>query len=134
MCTAECYEQFEEQIQTTLHLNIDDYEAIRRIYTDWLSSWQVTFQQAYPEGNTQTVSDELLDQLDADLSQFDNYLSEGDDGVFAQEIYRYYCLLQQIRKKILQWRPERTKYYLCFHFDELENKSNRMIGHALHNF
>lgn len=53
------------------------------------------------------------------------YMNEGDDGVFAFEIYQYLRKFEKLQQEILEWRPDREDYYnvyLLFQQGHLQEK------------
>jgi hypothetical protein len=114
-CSEECYEKHSE-----IHIQLDedhpyyfDYSTIRRDYLDWLDNWEAALLNAIHSNRCpQWVADELVDDVDDYISGYDDYIAiEGDDGIFASEIYDYTQKLEELQKLILQWRPVREIYY-----------------------
>ena len=114
-CSDNCYDQYTNENSNAPddnnHPYIDKYEYIRSTYIDWLHNWKEELQTSYPD-NPLYKSDEMNDKIDEILYYFnDFYITKGDDGIFAHEIYLYYLKLEKIQKEILNWRPERERYF-----------------------
>lgn len=131
-CEDDCYEKYYEEndIKCTdrNHPYIDDYEAIRRVYFDWSDHWE---DEIIERGkNFQSSVDEVIDLIVEEMEAYwDYYMKQGDDGVFAQEIYGYYTKFQHLHRKILKWRPERdVYYYMSFQIDHPLLEKRWMLG------
>jgi hypothetical protein len=121
-CDDDCYEAFFEENDSCGddgHPYIDDYESIRSNYIDWVENWENDL-VTYTGKRLMLKIDEMLDTLDEVFDCYgDYYRSEGDDGVFAREIYFYLLKFIDLQKVILQWRPKRkVLFYLSFELDD----------------
>jgi len=130
-CDDECYEgYYKEEIECTdqYHPYINDYEAIRRNYNDWLNNWEVDLIERGK--NFQRSVDILVDIIDEEIEPYqDYYVKQGDDGVFSQEIYQYCLKFEELQRKILEWRPERdVYYYFSFEVDHPLLEKKYMLG------
>lgn len=131
-CNDDCYDNYYNQdIPEVMNLQsddthpyIDDYQAIRRHYLDW-RSWKK--QLDAEEHFAWLVVNDMLDDLDRVMEPFmDFYFREGDDGVFAWEIYQYVLKLQEIQKEIVRWHPDNRTLYYAFYI-----QSDSLNGEAL---
>lgn len=126
-CGDDCYEEFwvksDDPPDDTVHPYIDDYECIRLEYIDYLENWESDLNAAPPEKLLLKI-DDILDAMDTLFDEyFDYYLTEGDDGVFAHEIYSYLLKFDKLQKQIIQWHPEhKFLYYFTFVFSEEDMK------------
>lgn len=125
-CDDDCYDNYYETHEIICedweHPYIDDYESIRSNYLDWLDNWESEVDLDPEWNNLQHQVDKVLDRIDEVFVAYrDYYQMEGDDGVFAREIYLYLLKFEELQKKILQWRPEREVYfYLSLELIEYE--------------
>jgi hypothetical protein len=131
-CDDDCYEKYYQENDSNctdhFHPYIDDYEAMRRVYFDWSDHWE---EEIIERGkNIQWSVDDVLDLIDEAMEPYwDYYSKQGDDGVFAQEIYRYYTKFQHLQRKILKWRPERdVYYYMSFQLNHPLLENRWMLG------
>ncbi|WP_088006077.1 hypothetical protein [Indiicoccus explosivorum] len=114
-CSDECYENYMENQPDTpddvSHPYIDTYELIRFHYIDWLRNWESDLEKVR-FNNPQGKADEMNDTIDEIIDAHGDFVrAEGDDGVFAKEIYRYVLKFEELQKQILDWRPERQAVY-----------------------
>jgi hypothetical protein len=121
----DCYNHFYEthECKDILHPYIDDYESIRSNYLDWLENWEHDINVDPERNNLQYHADDILDKIDEVYEAYRDFLyTEGDDGVFAREIYSYLRKFQDLQQKILLWRPEREIFfYLSLELSVNEN-------------
>ena len=113
-CHDDCYENYYEshECSDTIHPYMDDYESIRRTYLEWLEDWENDVDLDPENHNLQYHVDAILDRIDEVYeAYFDYYFTEGDDGVFAREIYLYLLKFQDLQKEILLWRPHREVFF-----------------------
>lgn len=121
-CNDECYEnQFEiddRSMGDHDHPYIDSYENVLSEYLSRLNNWEDEMNLV--DSDFVLKADELCDTIDEFIEQyFHFYTTQGDDGVFAYEIYNYLLKLQDLQGKILEWRPSRDKHYnIVFLFDQ----------------
>lgn len=125
-CNDDCYDIYMSENDHAPddhnHPYIDEYEAIRTNYIDWLDHWEKDLENAFIDdvynksGNgVLLTADEMNDKIDEVFeSFFDYYQTEGDDGVFAKEIYGYLLKFENLQRKILDWRPDEREIY--YHF------------------
>jgi hypothetical protein len=114
-CSDNCYEEYTtENLSASIdhnHPYIDIYENIRSTYINWLQNWEEDLQSSYPD-NPLLKADDINDKIDEILYKHnDFYNTEGNDGIFAHEIYSYLLKLEKLQRDILNWRPERETYY-----------------------
>lgn len=104
-CDDDCYDEYIEENEDAPndfdHPYIDDYESIRSNYLDWLDNWETDLEKEQKNKGLFKV-DEILDLIDEVYEDYwDYYQNEGDDGVFAREIYQYLLKFQQLQRDIL---------------------------------
>jgi hypothetical protein len=114
-CDDDCYEVFMNENKNVPddhnHPYIDDYAAIRFEYMEFLKFEQEIMSRRNGQ-NLMYKVDETLDRIDSvQWEFFDFYVREGDDGIFAHEIYAYYEKLEKLKEKILRWRPKREVFF-----------------------
>jgi hypothetical protein len=104
-CGEECLDYLSDinDISYDPHPYEDQYMGIRRDYIDLLENWELTLSSV--ENNLKCKIDEIIDDY------YEFFQSEGDDGIYAQEIYQYIWKLKDLQQKILAWRPNRKTYY-----------------------
>jgi hypothetical protein len=115
-CGDDCYDCYYEEnglvCNDWKHPYIDDYELIRSNYLDWLGNWESGLDVDPEFNNIQHHVDDLLDKLDEVYEEYwDYFKTEGNDEVFAREIYMYLLKFQQLQDKLLRWRPKHEVYY-----------------------
>jgi hypothetical protein len=111
-CSEDCIEDYFENHETMFspHPYEDQYFAIRREYIYLLENWeqQLSSKKDYLEA----AVDELYEEIDELIDEYyDFILSEGDDGIYAQEIYQFTMKLRDLQKKIFAWHPNRKTYF-----------------------
>jgi hypothetical protein len=109
-----------------------DYSSIRQEYIYLTDNWVKLFQKKTKDSNVyaQFEADDLIDQMDEIIWAYKDYIhSEGDDGIFAYEIYQYTIKLREIQKQLLKWRPERETYYAlsCYYDYDYDNADSHNI-------
>jgi hypothetical protein len=93
-CNDDCYEDYmndnEDAPDDNSHPYIDDYAGIRFEFLEFLKDFQEL--DYFPaERNIQYELDGMLDAIDSVLLEYQHYyFTEGEDGIFAKEIYSYY--------------------------------------------
>ncbi|UCZ54947.1 hypothetical protein LGQ02_09455 [Bacillus shivajii] len=110
-CGNDCYDEYmsecDEAPDDMNHPYIDDYELMRLNYIDWLENWEADL-LAVRGIQVILKADEMLDTIDEVFEEYsDYYRAEGDDGIFAHEIYLYMLKFKELQKKIIEWRPKR---------------------------
>ncbi|MDM5326357.1 hypothetical protein [Neobacillus sp. CF12] len=89
-CSDECYEGYEDSPNDHDHPYIDDYDAVRFEYIEWMKSYD-----SFLIG--EQTKENLLEGIESVLEDFaDYYLLEGSDGVFLREIYHYLLSLEEL--------------------------------------
>ena len=109
-CSDDCHDEYTAAEESDApedfsHPYIDTYEMIRFNYIDWLHHWESDLEKAYEENPKFDASRFTEDIDDLINAHFDFYRTEGDDGVFAKEIYNYLLKFEDLQKKIRAWRP-----------------------------
>lgn len=89
-CSDECYEGYEDSPNDHDHPFIDDYDAVRFEYIEWMKSYD-----SFLLG--EQTKENLLEGIESVLEDFaDYYRLEGSDGVFSREIYLYLLSLEEL--------------------------------------
>ena len=135
-CGDDCYEDYlDDTCNDSLHPYIDDYEMKRSNYLDWLENWESDI-VSVSKRNYLLKIDEMLDAIDnVYVSYWDYYKTEGDDGVFAREIYFYLLKFEDLQNSIFQWRPTRkVSYYLSFQVNNEEADKEIVTWNELSEF
>ncbi len=114
-CDDDCYDKYiDENVDSPDDFNhpyIDDYELIRSNYIDWLENWESDL-ESIVGGKVLLKANEMIDTIDEVFNEYsDYYISEGDDGVFAREIYLYLLKFEELQKNITQWKPKREVFF-----------------------
>ncbi|MGB6409473.1 MAG: hypothetical protein WBF39_18515 [Planococcus donghaensis] len=108
-CSEDCFEEFEEGPDDFDHPYIDDYEAMRRIYSEWMMNYEEDLHKSIYFGYPKKK--DLIEWLDEALDPFwDYYRLEGQDGIFSAEIFQYMQELVKLQKTIRSWEPDHRKY------------------------
>ena len=103
-CSDDCYEAVPNDDDD--HPYIDAYEDVRSNYIDWLLHWESDLEK---DPKPLELAVEMNGKIDEVFDAYwDFYRSQGDDGVFAHEIYMYLLKFEDLQKEILQWRPSNT--------------------------
>ncbi|WP_338452577.1 hypothetical protein R4Z09_12280 [Niallia oryzisoli] len=115
-CHDDCYDNnyHTSNVEYTdwKHPYIDDYEAIRSTYLDWPENWENDLDVDPEINNLQYLLDTMIDKIDEVYAAYwDYYRAEGDDGVFAWEIYSYLLKFEKLQEKMLHWRPENREVF-----------------------
>lgn len=106
-CNDDCYDEYIEHTEQPpddfSHPYIDDYELMRSNYLDWLEHWKSDLAH-YRGAKVALKKAKMLETIDEVFEEYwDYYISEGDDGVFAKEIYLYLLKFEDLKKKINQY-------------------------------
>ncbi|MTH54910.1 hypothetical protein GKZ89_16020 [Bacillus mangrovi] len=96
-CSDDCYEDYEGSPNDFSDPYIDDYEAIRRIYIEWMQA-----------GDEDGLSNgDLIELIDEILFDFrDYYRLEGSDGIFSEQIYHYLLTFEEMQEELSGERGE----------------------------
>ncbi|MCP8615940.1 hypothetical protein [Salirhabdus salicampi] len=104
-CSDDCYDDYDHSPNDMDHPYIDDYEAIRFVYIDWMENYEDDLYKEWLYGTPR--KEELMEQLDEFLGEFmDYYGLEGRDGVFSAEIYHYVMELEQLKVVMKNWKAD----------------------------
>lgn len=100
-CSEDCYDEFEG--------GPDDYEAIRRIYSEWMMNYEKDLHKSIYFGYPKKT--DLIEWLDEALDPFwDYYRLQGQDGIFSAEIFQYTQELVKLQEMIRSWKVDHRKY------------------------
>jgi hypothetical protein len=111
-CSEDCLDNFMESndISYAPHPYEDQYLSIRRDYIELLENWEERLSST--ENYLEAEVDEIYEEIDKSIEEYYDFIrSEGDDGVYAWEIYQYTRKLKDLQQKIFAWRPNRKTYY-----------------------
>lgn len=120
-CGDDCYEEFmcdnDDAPDDDAAPYIDDYACIRMEYIDFIKSGKSDLNETRSDKLSLKI-DDMLDLIDSFFDEyFDYYRTEGDDGVFAREIYLYLLKFEKLQKQLIEWRPKpEFYYYFSFQF------------------
>lgn len=104
-CSDDCYEEFDDSPNDNDHPYIDDYDALRFEYIEWMKSYEDDLYQSVSKGSPS--KEELLESIDSLFDEFgDYYRLEGNDGVFSQECYQYLLAFEELYDLIKNWQPD----------------------------
>lgn len=107
-CSDDCYEEFEQSDNDYSHPYIDDYEAVRYEYMEWMKSYEDELYCSYLTGNPSR--NDLLEGIESVLAEFDDYYRlGGSDGVFSNEIYHFLISLEELYELIEKWSPDKKE-------------------------
>lgn len=108
-CSDDCFEEFADGPDDFEHPYMDDYESMRRFYSDWLLHYEEDLHKSVYFGYPKKA--DLIEWLDDTLEPFwDYYRLEGSDGIFSAEIYWYMKELVKLQDVIRDWEPDERKY------------------------
>ena len=104
-CSDDCYELFENSPNDNDHPYIDDYDAVRSVYTIWMKRYENDLYDPLHDGTSK--KEDLIERIGSVLEEFDDYYRlEGSDGLFSEEIYTYSPALEGLQLLIENWQPE----------------------------
>ncbi|MCI3922671.1 hypothetical protein MO973_20780 [Paenibacillus sp. TRM 82003] len=88
----------------------ETYLMIRREYIDLLDNWKDTLNKT--TSNFENVVDDHWEEIDELIDEHSDFVhTEGDDGPYAWEIYKYTRKLRELQRQVLAWRPARKLLY-----------------------
>lgn len=104
-CSDDCYEEFDDSPNDHNHPYIDDYDAVRFEYIEWMKSYEDELYRFWLTGEPHRS--DLLEGISSVFEEFDDYYQlEGYDGVFSREIYHYLLALEELYSLIESWVPD----------------------------
>ncbi|MGO4889953.1 hypothetical protein ACJ2A9_19590 [Anaerobacillus sp. MEB173] len=104
-CSDDCYEDYENSSNDFSHPYIDDYEAVRFEYIEWMKDYEDDLYKYWLYGKPK--KEDLIEGIESVIEEFyDYYRLEGTDGVFSQEIYHYLLQLEDLQKVIANWKVD----------------------------
>lgn len=108
-CSDDCFDEFEGGPDDFDHPYMDDYESMRRIYSEWMMNYEEDLHKSMYLGYPKKI--DLIDWLEEALGPFWDYCRlEGRDGIFSAEIFQYMHELVKLQKTIRSWEPDNRKY------------------------
>ncbi|WP_156920651.1 hypothetical protein [Thermicanus aegyptius] len=137
-CSEECHEIYHELYADEFkemdddHPYYFDYSSIRQEFIYW-TEWKSLLQKkaescCYLNAHAQWNADDFIDELDDIIWEYRDYIqTDGDDGIFAREIYNYTLKLRHIQQQLLKWRPERAIYYGLYFYDCEPNITEKLL-------
>lgn len=111
-CNSECYENDKSgrSSDDNDHPYIDTYDLVRMDYIFWQNEWKNRID--LDEIDYIEKANELCAIMNSFIyDQITFYMNEGDDGIFAFEIYQYLRKFEHLQDEILAWRPDREVFY-----------------------
>ncbi|KXH80645.1 hypothetical protein [Sporosarcina sp. HYO08] len=107
-CSDDCYEEYEGSSNDYDHPYIDDYEAIRFEYIEWMKHYENDLYEGRLEGICKKqVITESIDFLIDEFYDYDRL--EGADGVFSAEIYHHLLAFEDLKSKVIHWTPTSSR-------------------------
>lgn len=101
-CSDDCYEEYDGSPNDNAHPYIDDYDAIRFEYVEWMKSYEDDLYKYW--SNREPQKEEMVENINELIDEFyDYYRLEGTDGVFSEEIYNYLLAFEELKKAIINW-------------------------------
>lgn len=99
-CSDDCYEEYSESPNDNNHPYIDDYDAIRFEYIEWMKNYEDDLYKCWLYGTPK--KEDLVESIDDLFEEFyDYYRLEGSDGVLSEEIYHYLLEFEELRVLIM---------------------------------
>lgn len=128
-CNNQCYENENSGRSSSDndHPYIDAYDMIRMDYLFWKNEWKNRidlFDIDYMEKANELYA--IMNSFIYDHLTF--YMNEGDDGIFAFEIYQYLRKIELLQDEILAWRPDRDVFYNVYLLFEQEYLNHRIMS------
>lgn len=107
-CSDDCYEEFDGSPSDHNHPYIDDYDAVRFEYMEWMKTYEDDLYDFWFLGAPSR--NDLLEGIESVLEEFDDYYRlEGSDGVFSLEIYHYLLRFEELHAIIADWKPDKRQ-------------------------
>ncbi|WP_075983683.1 hypothetical protein [Bacillus massilinigeriensis] len=104
-CSDDCYEKFDNSPNDNDHPYIDDYDAVRFEYIEWMKNYENDLYGNIIFGTPKKA--DLLEGIESVIDEFGDYYSlEGNDGIFSEEIYHYLLALEELHSLIENWQPD----------------------------
>ncbi|WP_066173615.1 hypothetical protein [Bacillus marinisedimentorum] len=104
-CSDDCYEEYEDLHDDMDHPYIDDYEAVRFEYIEWMKRYEDDLYKYWLYGFPRKK--DLIEKIDDLIDEFyDYYRLEGADGVFSEEIYNYLLAIEELKEVIAEWEAD----------------------------
>ncbi|MFD1039337.1 hypothetical protein ACFQ3N_13175 [Virgibacillus byunsanensis] len=129
-CSDDCYEEFEDSPNDMGHPYIDDYEAIRYEYIQWIKNYVDNLYKYWLYGAPR--KEDLTERIDDLLGEYiDFYGLEGQDGVFSVEIYNYLIDFEQLQEEIQNFEvdgKELKKRRKAMYEEQRRRKEEEMWG------
>lgn len=104
-CSDDCYEEFSNSPNDNDHPYIDDYDALRFEYIEFMKNYERDLYNSWFCGSPKKA--DLLESIQSVIDEFyDYYRLEGSDGIFSEEMYKYLLELEKLHSLIVNWQPE----------------------------
>jgi hypothetical protein len=101
-CSDDCYEEYDNSSNDNDHPYIDDYDAIRFEYIEWMKDYKDELYNYWLFGSPK--KEDLVENINELIDEFyDYYRLEGTDGIFSEEIYNYLLAFEELKVLIISW-------------------------------
>ncbi len=123
-CSDDCYEEYDDLPDDMYHPYIDDYEAVRFEYIEWMKGYEDDLYKYWLYGFPRKKN--LIERIDDLIDEFyDYYRLEGADGIFSEEIYKYLLAFGELKGVIADWEVDERE--LKKRRKELERKRREAL-------
>lgn len=103
-CSDECYDNYEHSHNDSAHPYIDDYEAVRFEYIEWMRRYEEELYKFEP-----SKKEDLVEGIESAMEEFADYIRlAGCDGIFSMEIFQYLMALERLLDTIINWEPPKS--------------------------
>lgn len=125
-CSDDCYEAYDGSPNDNDHPYIDDYDAIRFEYIEWMKDYENQLYNYWLYSHPK--KEELVENINDLIDEFyDYYRLEGADGTFSMEIYNYLLAFEDLKDLIINWEVNEKE--LKKRRGALERKRNEALLH-----
>lgn len=104
-CSNDCYEEYDDSPNDIDHPYIDDYDAVRFEYIQWMKNCENKLYGYWLYGYPS--KEHLIENINDFMDEFyDYYRLEGTDGIFSSEIYNYLLAFEDLKVFIENWEVD----------------------------